>query len=51
MVLLLKKGTIDKFFEEGDFILDIQPLIGRNVLKSVEIMDGYIELTVEIKLF
>ncbi|MCF6462151.1 coiled-coil domain-containing protein [Clostridium sp. Cult1] len=48
---VLKKGTIDKFFEEGDFILDIQPLIGRNVLKAVEIMDGYIELTVEIKLF
>lgn len=48
---VLKKGTIDKFFEEGYFVLDIKPLIGKNVVKAVEVMEDYIELTVEIKLF
>lgn len=48
---VLKKGTIDKFFEEGDFVLDIQPLIGKNVMKKVEVREGYMELMVDIKLF
>lgn len=47
----LEKGTIDELFEEGDFVLNLQPLIGKNVLKSVEIMDGYMELLVTIRLF
>lgn len=47
----LEKGTIDELFEEGYFILNLEPLIGKNVLKSVEIMDGYIELLVTLKLF
>ncbi len=47
----LEKGTIDELFEEGYFILNLEPLIGKNVLKSVEIIDGYIELLVTLKLF
>ena len=47
----LNKGTVYEFFKEGDFILDIEPLIGKNTLKSIEIMEGYMELTVGIKLF
>lgn len=47
----LEKGTIEDLFQEGYFILNLEPLIGKNVLKSVEIMDGYIELLVTIKFF
>ncbi len=47
----LEKGTIEDLFEEGYFILNLQPLIGKNILRSVEIMDGYMELLVTIKLF
>lgn len=47
----LEKGTIEGLFEEGYFVLNLQPLIGKSVIKSVEIMDGYIELLVALKLF
>lgn len=47
----LEKGTIEELFEEGDFILNFKPLIGNNILKSVEIKDGYIEILVTLKLF
>ncbi|MBU5311452.1 hypothetical protein KQI38_05380 [Tissierella carlieri] len=47
----LEKGTIEDLFEEGYFILNLEPLIGKNVLRSVEIMDGYMELLVTVKLF
>ena len=49
--MLLEKGTIQNLFEEGDFILDLRPLIGKTLIKSVEIYDGYVELLVSIKLF
>ncbi|WP_406243740.1 coiled-coil domain-containing protein [Tissierella carlieri] len=47
----LEKGTIEDLFEEGYFILNLEPLIGKNILRSVEIMDGYMELLVTVKLF
>lgn len=47
----LEKGTIEELFEEGDFALDLEPLIGKNIVKSVEIKKGYLELIVGIKLF
>lgn len=47
----LEKSTIDELFKEGDFILNLEPLIGKNILKSVEIMNGYMEILVGIKLF
>ncbi|NLW39512.1 MAG: hypothetical protein GXY96_01090 [Tissierellia bacterium] len=48
---ILREGTIDKFFEEGHFILDIRPIIGKNAVKSIELKEGYVELRVEIHLF
>ncbi|HZK33667.1 MAG TPA: hypothetical protein VFC60_04115 [Tissierellaceae bacterium] len=47
----LEKGTIDELFEEGDFLLDLEPLIGKNTVKSVEIKKGFIEILIGIKLF
>ena len=47
----LEKGTLDNLFEEGDFTLDFEPLIGKNILKAVDIFNGYMEVLVGIKLF
>lgn len=49
--MVLKKETLEDLFEDGYFMLNLEPLIGKNVLKSIEIRDGYIELTVDVKLF
>ncbi|GFN36810.1 coiled-coil domain-containing protein [Tepidimicrobium xylanilyticum] len=48
---LLNRGTIDRFFEEGYFLLDISPILGKNGIKSIKVMEGYLELTVEINMF
>lgn len=47
----LQKETIEELFEEGDFILDLEPLIGKNLVKSVEIKKGYLEILVTVKIF
>ncbi|MDR7855581.1 MAG: hypothetical protein RIN63_03155 [Tissierella sp.] len=47
----LEKGTIEELFKEGYFILNLEPLIGGNIIKSVEIKKGYLELLVSIKIF
>lgn len=47
----LEKETINELFKEGDFVLNLEPLIGKNVLKTVEIMKGYMEILVGIKFF
>ena len=47
----LEKGTIDELFKEGYFVLNLEPLIGKNIIKSVDIKEGYLELLVAIKLF
>ena len=47
----LEKNTINDLFKEGDFVLNLEPLIGKNILKSVEIMKGYMEILVGIKFF
>lgn len=51
MDMPLEKGTIEDLFEGGDFTLNFEPLIDKNMLKSVEIKDGYMEVLVTIKLF
>lgn len=48
--MVLKNETIQAFFEEGYFILNLESLIWNNVLKKVETSEGYIELTVELNL-
>ena len=49
--ILLTKETIEDFFKGGYFTFNLEPLIGRNTLQSVETKEGYIELTVKINLF
>lgn len=44
----LEKGTMDELFKEGNFILNLKPLIGNVKIKSVKIKEGYIELIVNI---
>lgn len=47
----LEKGTIEELFEEGDFVLDLEPLIGKAIVKSIEIKNGYLEMLINIKIF
>lgn len=47
----LEKGTLEDLFEAGDFVLNLEPIIGGNIIKSVEIIEGYLEILVAIKLF
>lgn len=49
--LPLEKGTIESLFEGGDFTLNFKPLIGNNILREVEILDGYLEVLVALRLF
>jgi len=49
--LFLEKGTIAELFKEGDFSLDLEPLIGKSIIKSVAIKNGYLEMIVSIRLF
>ncbi len=44
----LEKGTMDELFREGNFILNLKPLIGNVKIKSVEIKQQYIEIMVNI---
>lgn len=47
----LGKGTLESLFEEGNFILDFESIIGENTIKEVNILDGYLEVIVALKLF
>ena len=47
----LGKGTLDSLFEGGDFTLNFEPLIGRNIIREVNVLDGYLEVLVAIRLF
>lgn len=47
----LEKGTIEELFKEGNFLLDLEPLIGKAIVKSVTIKNGYLEMIVSVKLF
>lgn len=49
--MVLEKGTINELFKEGDFLLDLEPIIGNSIIKSVTIKNGYLEMIVSIKLF
>lgn len=47
----LEKSSIDDLFSSGEFILNLEPLIDRNTIKSIESKNGYIDLMIGIKLF
>lgn len=47
----LEKGTLEELFREGHLVLDLKPLVGKNVLQSIEAFDGYLELKITPNLF
>ncbi|SDK67374.1 coiled-coil domain-containing protein [Natronincola ferrireducens] len=47
----LEAGTIEELFREGHLALNLRPLIGDNILRSVEIMEGHLELIIIPVLF
>jgi peptidoglycan hydrolase CwlO-like protein len=49
--LVLKKETIDQLFKDSDLIFNLEPLLWKNTIEDVKIMEGYMELSVKVKLF
>lgn len=49
--LKLEKSSIEDLFSAGYFILNLEPLIDKNTIKSIESKNGYMELGIGIKLF
>mgnify|MGYP003772716393 FL=1 len=47
----LELETIKDLFSEGDFSLDLAPLLEKSTIKLIEIREGTMELTISIKLF
>lgn len=47
----LEKSSIDNLFDSGYFVLNLEPLVGKNTIKSIESKSGYIDLIIGIKLF
>ena len=47
----LEPGYIEELLGEGDLVLDLKPLLGKNTLQSIKLKDGYIELNIKINLF
>lgn len=44
----LEKATMDELFKQGNFLLNLKPLIGNVKIKTVQVKDKYIELIVNI---
>lgn len=40
----LEAGSIEELFREGNIVLELKPLLGDNILHSVEMGDGYLKL-------
>ncbi|AOT72094.1 coiled-coil domain-containing protein [Geosporobacter ferrireducens] len=47
----LEKGTIEGLFRESHLVLDLKPLVGKNIIQSIEVFDGYLELKIIPNLF
>ena len=47
----LASGSIEELFGEGDLVLNLEPLLAGNVIHSVEIKEGYLELVNKLDLF
>lgn len=47
----LAPGSIEELFGEGDLELNLEPLLAGNVIHSVEIKEGYLELINKLNLF
>ena len=44
--LPLEAESINELFREGTLVFDLKPILGPNTIDSIEIMDGYLELTI-----
>ncbi|MHB1392225.1 MAG: coiled-coil domain-containing protein [Clostridia bacterium] len=47
----LTPGSIEELFSEGDLVLNLEPLLAGNIVHSVEIKEGYLELVNKLDLF
>ena len=47
----LASGSIEELFREGDLVLNLEPLLAGNVIHSIEIKEGYLELINKLDLF
>lgn len=47
----LTSGSIEELFGEGDLVLNLEPLLAGNIIHSVEIKEGYLELINKLDLF
>jgi hypothetical protein len=47
----LTPGSLEELFNEGDLVLDIEPLLEGNSINALEIKEGYIELISKLNLF
>lgn len=48
--MLLTKETVEGFFEDGNFKLNLKPLLGNSTIKNVKSFEGYVEVTVDVNL-
>jgi hypothetical protein len=46
----LKAGAIKELFEEGYLVLNLESQLQNSTLKSIEIMDGYLDLSIKPEL-
>lgn len=42
--MALEFSSIDELFRQGHIVFDLKPMIGSTVIRSIKILDGYIEL-------
>jgi len=49
--LPLEARVLEELFKDNEIVLDLRPLLGKNVLNAIEIKDGSLELTVKPVLF
>lgn len=47
----LASGSIKELFSDGDLVLNLEPLLAGNMIHSVEIKEGYLELVNKLNLF
>lgn len=46
--LPLETGALNELFQQGDLVLNLKPALGNYTIDSLEIRDGYLELTVSL---
>ncbi len=47
----LATGSLEELFSNGDLVLNIEPLLAGNVIHSIEVKEGYLELINKLNLF